>query len=69
MHDCPKCQSRMEQGFILDIGYGTRMPSSWYGGQPQRSMWTGTKIKGLPTAPIESWRCTRCGFLENYAPR
>ncbi len=68
MTDCPKCHGRMEQGFILDIGYGTRMPASWYGGQPARSIWTGTKTRGLATAQIVSWRCSRCGFLENYAP-
>ncbi|RST29981.1 hypothetical protein HMF7854_03420 [Sphingomonas ginkgonis] len=67
MSECPKCQGRMEEGFILDVGYGTRTPSRWYAGTPVSSIWTGTKIRGVRNLPVVSLRCQRCGFLENYA--
>ncbi len=66
--ECPKCQGSMVEGLVIDIGYGTRAVSSWLEGPPKRSMWTGVKIKGLKQAEIKSMRCSRCGFLENYAP-
>lgn len=55
----------MAQGFIATDRQGTSSVSSWYEGVPQKKWW-GVK---LPRNPIEmsTWRCGRCGFLENYA--
>jgi predicted nucleic-acid-binding Zn-ribbon protein len=65
---CPKCSADMEEGFVLDHTYGTRMPAEWVEGKPVRSFWQGVKVpKGANHAVIAS-RCTRCGYLESYAP-
>ena len=44
MRACPKCQGRMTEGFIVDSGdYGTASVSTWQGGEPKKSFWTGLK--------------------------
>jgi hypothetical protein len=58
----------MAEGFILDTGHGgARHVSSWIEGVPQKSLWMGVKIGGRRKLAIKTFRCGRCGFLENYA--
>jgi hypothetical protein len=40
----------------------------WVAGKPEKSRWTGTKLKGKEHHLIHSFRCIRCGYLESYAP-
>ena len=35
----------MEAGYIVDEGYGTRTVAKWIAGEPERSMWTGLKVR------------------------
>jgi DNA-directed RNA polymerase subunit RPC12/RpoP len=64
---CPRCGGAMEPGYIVDEGYGTRTVAKWIGGEPERSMWTGLKVRGKDKLDVTSYRCQRCGFLESYA--
>ena len=65
---CAKCQSPMEEGFILDLGdQNSRQTSTWISGPPEPSFWTGLKMKGKHRREIRTFRCVRCGFLESYA--
>jgi hypothetical protein len=64
---CPKCNGRMEQGFVLDNTYGARVVSHWAPGAPLKSFWAGTKLPEGETIPIGTYRCAACGFLEMYA--
>jgi ribosomal protein S27AE len=64
---CPKCQSSMQEGWVLDQTHGGRAIASWVEGEPQKSIWVGVKLEGKQPIEIESWRCTRCGFIEQYA--
>ena len=65
---CPKCQSSMSEGFIVDNGdSGRRHVSAWVEGQPEKSIWTGLKLRGRTPVQIATWRCGGCGFLESYA--
>lgn len=69
MKDCPKCNGRMAPGFVLDHSDDSRtVVSTWQGGEPQRSIWTGLKQDKAQQHPITSYRCARCGYLESYAP-
>ena len=64
---CPKCGNRMEEGFTIDAGHhGSASVGAWHGGKPTKA-WYGLKIDKAAKREIVSWRCTRCGFLENYA--
>ena len=68
MSDCPKCGSSMSEGFVIDHGdYGSRSVSTWHGGEPRKSVWTGLKLSKDEQFEISTFRCNRCGFLESYA--
>lgn len=64
-HTCPKCQSSMTEGFIAFDKSGLAEVAGWSEGAPKKG-WFGVKNKGKPVQ-ISTWRCNRCGFLENYA--
>ncbi len=63
---CVKCNGGMTRGFILDNTYGGRLVNHWSQGEPQSSMWVGTKAPET-NIPIAVFRCERCGYLEMYA--
>lgn len=65
---CAKCGGGMDEGFVMDEGYGSRHAAHWVEGAPVRSLWTGLKLKGRTRLPVRSWRCRRCHYLEQYAP-
>jgi hypothetical protein len=64
---CPKCSGKMEEGFIYDQFDAIRLVSKWVEGVPEKSIWTGVKIKGRKTIETQTFRCDKCGFLESYA--
>ncbi len=64
---CPKCRAAMEPGFVLDQGYGANEQSSWVEGAPERSVWTGVKLRDHQRLPVTTFRCPACGYLESYA--
>ena len=64
---CPKCQSSMTEGFVVDNGHGTHTVAAWIEGQAEKSIWTGLKLKGRQKLDIATWRCGSCGYLESYA--
>lgn len=66
--DCPKCGGAMEEGFLLDRTQSGAAASAWVAGAPEKSFWTGLKLKGRTQLPVSTWRCRRCGYLESYAP-
>ena len=64
---CPKCSGRMQEGFIYDQSDAIRLVSKWVEGVPEKSVWTGVKLKGRKTIETRTFRCDKCGFLESYA--
>jgi hypothetical protein len=65
--ECPKCRNKMEDGYIMDEGYGTVHASRWVEGPPEKSFWTGMKTSGRNKVQVTTYRCTSCGYLESYA--
>ncbi len=65
--NCPKCNEKMEEGFIVDHTSNVNVPSNWIEGKPVKSFWGGTKISDKKNYQIKTLRCVRCGFLESYA--
>ena len=59
----------MVEGFVADNTYGGASVSRWYAGPPIKSFWTGLKLRKSEQHDIASWRCPRCGLLEQYALR
>jgi hypothetical protein len=64
---CSKCQGSMTEGFVVDTTYGGSNASQWAAGVPMKSFWGGVKVRGKVKHTVQSWRCQRCGLLENYA--
>ncbi len=67
--DCPKCNARMEPGFMPDSTWGGEIPPTWVAGRPTKA-WHGLgalKTKGQARYPVAAYRCPKCGFLELYA--
>jgi hypothetical protein len=57
----------MEQGFIVDEGYGKKLVSSWVRGEPQKSFWMGLQVSRKDRVEVSTYRCRQCGYLESYA--
>lgn len=65
---CPHCRERMIEGFVLDHGdHNKARVANWVEGAPEKSFWTGIKVKDKETYSIRSFRCPRCGWLVNFA--
>lgn len=66
---CPDCKEPMELGFVLDRGHHNHKRASyWVSGRFASSFWGGIKDYSQRRArEIQSFRCTRCGLLRNYA--
>jgi hypothetical protein len=63
---CPKCNSPMEQGYVVDMSHAARFVSSWARGAPQQSWILNTRLP-KETLPIGAFRCSSCGYVESYA--
>jgi len=59
----------MEEGFILDNSFGSKLVSCWVAGPPEKSLAAGTKIGGKEQRAVSTYRCPVCGYLESYAVR
>ena len=66
---CPKCGGSMTEGFVMGRTYSSSIPAlaAWIEGKPERSIWTGLRLKGRQQKELAAYRCTRCGFVETYA--
>ena len=65
---CPRCRGSMERGFVADKAhYSVPETQKWVEGPPERSFWTGLKMKDRDVLPVATYRCERCGYLESYA--
>jgi hypothetical protein len=59
----------MEQGFMVDRGHHSSANiQSWHAGEPQKSFWLGLRTNRDAQIEIQTYRCSRCGYLESYAP-
>jgi predicted nucleic-acid-binding Zn-ribbon protein len=67
MSGCPKCGGAMEEGFVVDEGYGVASVSTWQGGPPKKSFWNGIQRDRQEQRQIMTYRCGKCGYLESFA--
>jgi hypothetical protein len=65
---CIKCNASMEQGYVMDKDdHGSVRQSRWLEGPFEASFWGGAKTGDRACYAVISYRCTKCGFLEQYA--
>lgn len=62
--DCPKCNGKMENGFIIDRGRTRNNLTTWVQGTPQADI---SGVNSEPGSVIVTMRCKACGYLESYA--
>ncbi len=55
----------MEEGFVIDRGYGSNVQQFWAPGRPKPAFFGGIKIprNGLD---VVTWCCTKCGYLMDF---
>lgn len=63
---CPKCNGKMNQGFVADKTHLAIEVMMWRPGPPETSFFSGTKLPG-GALPMAAFRCAHCGFVEFYA--
>jgi hypothetical protein len=60
----------MEQGFVADKAhYSVPETQNWVEGVPERTFWSGIKLKGKEVLAVMTFRCENCGYLESYASK
>ena len=65
---CPFCKVPLEPGYVLDrTAPKAGRAAEWISGAPQVSLLWGVETGGHKRREIESWRCTQCGLLQEYA--
>lgn len=67
---CPDCQRRMEGGFLLNglPGQSSLSAGQWVEGAPEKSFWSGLKLKGRRRLAVYAWRCPGCTQVRLFAP-
>lgn len=66
-HECSKCSSDMEEGFLLEMGdVGVLSPETWVAGKPDKGIF-GLKLRGKRVHEVVTYRCISCGYLDSYA--
>ena len=66
---CPDCQRAMQGGFLLDRGDSSgNAVAQWVEGPPEKSIWTGLKLKGRRRMNVYAWRCPGCTQVRLFAP-
>ncbi len=53
---------------MLDKGDYSSTQQEWAEGPPEKSFWTGFKLKGKEKLRVATYRCPKCGLLQSYAP-
>lgn len=64
---CRNCGGRIDEGHVVDEGYGLRHVSRWQAGAPKAFWWGGIKANKESMLNIRTYRCDKCGLLEQYA--
>ncbi|MFF8711359.1 hypothetical protein ACF07T_07960 [Streptomyces sp. NPDC015184] len=65
---CTQCGAvGLEQGFVEDLGQGSRGFSQWVAGPLEKGPLGNAKRMGRPHRQIDAYRCPRCGHLELFA--
>ena len=64
---CGKCGSGMKEGFQLDSIHNSARVAHWVEGVPEFWFLKVLKLRGRRRLAIQTWRCTKCGFLESFA--
>jgi predicted nucleic-acid-binding Zn-ribbon protein len=64
---CPKCETKMVDGLIIDQTDYLKKDQVWVEGNPERSSWSNQMKTGNTSAyNVITLRCPACWYLESY---
>jgi len=68
-YKCPACRESMDLGMVYDRGHASSVNiAQWVKGPPEYGgFFVGLKTKGKETHTVVTYRCPRCGLLQQYA--
>jgi hypothetical protein len=64
---CARCGGEVEEGYLLDEGYGARYQARFVAGEVRYGWLGGVKPGDQRKYKVVAWRCTRCGALDLFA--
>lgn len=66
---CLRCQTPMEDGFLVDHARNSLRVTLWCAGKPEKSFWAGemSSAQYKTAMCVSTFRCPDCGYLESYA--
>jgi len=64
---CGKCGSGMKEGFPVDSSRNQPRVAQWAEGAPEYWFLGILRMRGRRKLPVQTFRCTKCGYLESYA--
>ena len=69
---CYRCQGPTTAGMLIDRDYASRNQARWTPGEPRAGImaWMGGEVASSKRDEyrVVTYRCTRCGALESFAP-
>jgi hypothetical protein len=64
---CAKCGGAMTVGVVVDGLQGGQQMPYWVEGIPDENLFGSLKLRAQRAAPVVSFRCEACGYLEFFA--
>lgn len=64
---CSACGSGTVEGFLLDRDKANAA-LAWIEGAPEKSFFTGVKVRGRRRGAVVARRCRKCGHLDLWVP-
>lgn len=65
---CTNCgNTGLEQGWMTDLGQGTKGFARWIPGPLERNIMGMAKFRRYRGLPIQGYRCRSCGHLDLFA--
>ncbi|GAA4050834.1 hypothetical protein [Parerythrobacter jejuensis] len=64
---CGKCGGRMAAGALVTPTQGGFQPAGWLAGALEKGWFGIPKVNKKDLREVLTYRCDRCGVLENYA--
>lgn len=65
-YQCSKCNSDMEEGFLLEKA-DVLSSETWVAGKPDKSLFSGLSLKSKIVYDVKTFRCIAGGYLDSYA--
>jgi len=63
---CTVCGQKLDEGFLLDFGYGNQYPTRWIKGPPEKTYLGMVAWSDRENVGVRAFKCVICGHIELY---